>query len=778
MLGLEKGTRKEVMQVSILILLVLLVFGFDLFGVNSFVYGYSWFHNVGGSFAQHQTSVRNGEFPLWLPNLMAGEPNWNVGSTTSNIPLLLLNYIFDPVVAFQINSILHYAFFLIGIYFLSRRVTESKNAALVSLAVVGSSRMVVYSAHFAWFMYGIAFIPWIFYFIILAVEEKRTVFCAIIAGVFAALQFIGGGVVHLYYSSFLFGLYFLYKGVACFEYKDNKIAIKRTQFWSVVVIVLVISLMFVGVVAYKLFPLVHGVQYASDRASGMPIEEILSERIGGLGDFVQEVLLSYDDRYGHLNIVGNILAILGVAYGISRRKPRIGFIWISYLFYFCIITGILVPLMIYVPGFTKIRLIGRFGIMNIILAGLLAGFGYKYCHDKFEWTRKTGLAFTILLILGIGIVVNLGFLTSVADLKEPKSTIYGAEWAKLLSNDPDHFRIHINEVMGTDNHHINLELFWFDLESTYGIFGTQWDSRYFHEYMSGANFAPNRILGLLNVKYIISSALVPNGTGLSLFKSFNVSSKISGESYKKGNQGYVYYNPEYVHRGFYTNESMAVIGAADKVAELIYGGVLASGEFKTRKHVATALIGNSLKSIPFSQLIQFNALFVHPEGVQDEQDYAVLKRYSDQGGKVFPNIFQQQFEVSFQDIDAYLKSRSTEYIPVNITTYYDTDPNTLVMQIPNRKGFIFLSEKMSLYDGWRASSNGEAMEILPANGIFAVVPVDGKISELRFDFEPRSARTGRILSVITFGILVILGIFCVCKRDDRMFKFLQGSRKE
>jgi len=67
-------------------------------------------------------------------------------------------------------------------------------------------------------------------------------------------------------------------------------------------------------------------------------------------------------------------------------------------------------------------------------------------------------------------------------------------------------------------------------------------------------------------------------------------------------------------------------------------------------------------------------------------------------------------------------------------------------------GLLVLAD--SFYPGWRASVDGTAAEIRPANHLFRAVAVPPGVHRVRFEYRPASVRIG--------GVATVAGFFALC----------------
>ena len=78
-----------------------------------------------------------------------------------------------------------------------------------------------------------------------------------------------------------------------------------------------------------------------------------------------------------------------------------------------------------------------------------------------------------------------------------------------------------------------------------------------------------------------------------------------------------------------------------------------------------------------------------------------------------------------------------------------------IISLQGRKGFLVYSEKFALYPGWKAEDDrGKSVALQLANGVTAMVPLDGSVERLRFTYEPRGFIMGSWLAIATIVLLL------------------------
>ncbi len=110
----------------------------------------------------------------------------------------------------------------------------------------------------------------------------------------------------------------------------------------------------------------------------------------------------------------------------------------------------------------------------------------------------------------------------------------------------------------------------------------------------------------------------------------------------------------------------------------------------------------------------------------------------------------------------------------------DSDPLTTPAQVtffaPERITITAETEREGIlsvslvdYPGWRATVNGEAVEIIRAYGVLSAVPVGAGENTVEFVYDPLAYRIGAVISAVTWiGVSILLGIYAASKRTSTL----------
>ncbi|MFH1211480.1 MAG: DUF6541 family protein [Candidatus Woesearchaeota archaeon] len=737
------------------VLIILLVFSPHVWHFNKVEHRGNAYHTTAGVFLIENSFLKNHEFPIWFHHIMGGEPLGNISSLTSNVITTALAFLLKPAVAQNLSVIIHILIMLFGFYAIANKLLKDKTAALIALACFGTACMVVQSFYATFWLFSFAFASWTLLFLHKAIKEDNTLRDSIILGVLLGVEFLGGGVMHFYYSLFLLFFYFIFLFISEFSFRNKKLEFNKKRLKKYIILGVAALVVFIGISSPKLGYMFDWLKY-TNRGEGLPLEEVFSLNLNSQ-NFVQYLLLG-TGTLGNLSVIANLLFLAGIFFSFKKKNTLVFFMIFAYTFYLVLAFAPLQNLLIKIPGMESVRMIGRITIMNVFIASIIAGFGgselAKLLKKKELRQAVPYIAFALLLVFSI-VFVRSFFYPTLEERMEYPAVIYNSDYARILANDNDIFRFHINEVQGVDYQFTNAEQYVFGLESVYGITSTMWDYRYFHGFLPVALTDRAKLLGMFNVKYFLSSKKL-NETTLELFSEFNVGKSNINPNYKENATTYIYLNKRFMPRAYHSKINALIVGN-DYFVEQAAGLFLVHNSFNPEK--ASLIISNQsiIENISLEELKHYQYVILGPDSVKSSYGYEKLQEYIKAGGKTVPSLnsslsIDEQFGAFVEET----AKVSELYDKIEITEYYDTNPNTMVMKTGGIDGIIVIGDKMSLYAGWKCKSENGNLNIENANLIMSAIKVTPKDSTVRCDFSPSSYRYGVIFNSI---ILVLLGAY-------------------
>ncbi|MEK7124670.1 MAG: YfhO family protein, partial [Patescibacteria group bacterium] len=137
-----------------------------------------------------------------------------------------------------------------------------------------------------------------------------------------------------------------------------------------------------------------------------------------------------------------------------------------------------------------------------------------------------------------------------------------------------------------------------------------------------------------------------------------------------------------------------------------------------------------------------------------ESDAYKLREYINKGGKLLPDIFAGENQLSEAKINSLLSSLNANYSKIKkADIHYDSYDSSSV-KLDGQNGFLVLSEQYSQYPGWEAAVNGKKPEILRANNLLTAVYIGDEKGILTFEYRPKSFIHGAWITVAALSIML------------------------
>ncbi|MFP4112668.1 MAG: hypothetical protein ACLFUO_06765 [Candidatus Woesearchaeota archaeon] len=741
-------------------------------------------HDVPPSILIHKSLIEDGEFQLWIHNLNGGWPAGNIANMMTSPVLIALNYIVDSLSAVSLSRIAYMAIFFTGFFLLSRLFLKDLSAVVVSLAVLLTSNTLYSTFGHTWMLFGFAFTPLNIYLLFKSVSSKKYVFYSVLLGLSFAAQFLGG-VVHLYYQIFffmLFGLLYIFTKIIDLR-KFPVLKFSPKNLVKMLKIVIIVAFVFFGLSSFRLLFFLDFVNY-TDRSSGLPFDQVLYSDDRPSFENINEFFILSGSKNSSFNIVGHILFVFALYYAYRKKSIKIWFLGIVYIAYVLVAGGFMARFFYdNLPFFKSQKAIIRIFSTGLIFGAIAAGYGFKGLCDlvskKISSHRnllKLSMKYAIL-ILAIGMFIFLKGGISLRHGGINHDLVRNFDLPSVL-DDESIYRIHMIEIRGVDYHEITPPLIYHDLESPYGALAAVWDSRYFHNFL-GVILSRPELMGMFNIKYILSSQEL-NLSYVEYVGNFTNGGKDGLRvTPDYGEEGMVYRHKFSMPRAVYYKNPVLIIGNYDNVLQFGYYSMMQS-YFDFNKTAIVFAADKSISDFTLQELSTFYGIVLLPGSLDAQSDISLLGMYSDKGGRVLPDITSGEgsldvalVEDMFNEINSLNESR---YEKVEITKYYDSDPNTLEVSLQDKKGLLFLSEKYTLYEGWTGiDQDGGKIDYYAANGVLTGVILDGSEESIRFDFMPKSWKRGMVVAKIVFVLIIIyfIGLILYKKTDIIKNKFLR-----
>jgi hypothetical protein len=262
-------------------------------------------------------------------------------------------------------------------------------------------------------------------------------------------------------------------------------------------------------------------------------------------------------------------------------------------------------------------------------------------------------------------------------------------------------------------------------------------------------------MGILNLKYITSSKKA-DIAGFKEVRKFEDCISCNSSEWTRWIAGpYLYENEDFLPRYYFVKNSILVIGEDGQAQETIYI-ILLDKNFNPEN---TVIIQgkNKINVHDIDFLKKFNILILLQNSV-DQDSLPLLQQYKDSGGKIFPDILDNKNSLDISEISTVLKSFDGELIEADSNKI---SPNEIEV-IAENEGFLVLSEKFAMFEGWSAEKESDNVDILKADAVISSVYVDSP-GTIRFSYKPKSFGLGLMITIATLLIIFIYGLFSLRK---------------
>jgi len=713
-------------------------------------------------------SIKEGEFPHWIPYYYGGTPFF-ANAQMMYFKLFTLITILTPSsieANIKIENMLIMLIASISIYFLMLELKVKPKFAIFSVIVymfnVFPLRRIVYGVGDE-FVNAYIWIPLIFLLTLKFIKSKNYkegILYSILAGVSLALQFHHGYTALFVYTAFLLACFLLIYIIL------NNFNIKLIE--KIIICGLIMSTIFLGLAAIKILPMVEFSKYSSLSGS-RTFEDARGSyfEINGVKDAFKPLMFlaakkvkegSYD------KIAIGIIPIIFLFFSLFKIKNKYviaSFILIIIIFLVATGSPLFYLLWKFFPGFSRQHHIGRILTMVLLPASILVGIGAQTFFRKIEKGFKLNkwilnIAYAIIIVL---ILINLNYFNGkqyygIKTKYSLNEMISQNELYQFFANDTDIFRVHNIKDINIGGRAV---LFAVPLKQEILMGAVNvWIPEYLNEYFwTYLKFSPYKFLGMLNTKYIYSDEKLSD-PALEFVKEFNECQLCNEilEDVQSNDGPYLYYNKLYLPRAYIADKSILVIGEIKKAKEAMYA-LMIDENFSPSSTVIILKEGLINNQDP-TFLRRFKAIIL-TEGSIDQDSEPILKDYKNSGGILLPDITAGKNAITEEDINSILISKADykDVKKLNITNY---SPNKREIITNNEKGFLVLSEKFFMFEGWKARLNGKSREIVRANGINSAVYIDNP-GTLWIEYQSKSFKDGMIISVITLVTIAAYFIF-------------------
>lgn len=708
--------------------------------------------------------------PLWNPYVFAGTTE--IGKPNAlrfNVVLFPLLFIVPTALqALKLTYFLGIILAAITMYILVYYLTKNRLAGVISALIYIANGNILKTYQWGWLTFATpyALIPLTVLFAFLAFRSKDWLKYSIILGIIFTLQiFTGDGMIFLY-SFMIFSIFLATRLIS------KKIKNKLTKVILIGIIAVLITL---GIAVVKLLP---NMEYMEQSSRG----HLSWEQASGRQLYVKDLFTRLVQTKPRANTdkIG-IVAFFLILFALSKKWNNRNVIFFSAVILLSLLmaTGSFVMYLLwkYVPPFDSARYIDRALVMFVFAGAALAGLGFNIFYkwlDRFNLNKK--IKFGIFSLATILIIVELSVLGAATirkggyQMRDINEMIEQNEIMQYLSKQEGIFRIHTFETRGIDwgTEFTTVPL---QLENLYG-YESAWDPQYLNEFLSVANQQPARFWGIMNVKYLTARNEL-NLNGFKFVKKFNNCTICFPEinELQKVYGPHLYENEQFLPRAFIVNNSVLVVGEKQSSKQTMYALML-NENFNPKNIVIVLGDKEKINDYSLNFLINFDAIILSKNSVDQNSNF-ILQSYVNKGGKILPNILENKNSVSEEELKNMFDSFKGTLTPIDDRNIITHNFDKKEIKLDEKKaGFLVLSEKYPLFNGWNVKIDNKNGKLLRANGVVTAVYLKNN-DQVLFEYQPRSYRNGLILSIITIIASISYFIYHFVKKTKLPDKLSQ-----
>ena len=216
---------------------------------------------------------------------------------------------------------------------------------------------------------------------------------------------------------------------------------------------------------------------------------------------------------------------------------------------------------------------------------------------------------------------------------------------------------------------------------------------------------------------------------------------------------YVYENEGVLPRAYVVPRSILFIGDPEFTMKTIYF-ILANSKFNPK--IAVAVKGKETINKYSLRELQPYPIVVRAKGASDASSVPIMKKFIDQGGILIPHPFIDTGRNSTEQMEDAMGSLAGSFSAINDSDIQWVSFDRMKIALHGQKGVLVLSEKFSVFDGWKVQDkNGNELPLMNANSMNSAVFLDGDERELTFTYLPLPFLLGK--SVFGLALFVLVG---------------------
>ena len=756
------ANKKDILAITIIFIISVLFFK-NFLGPETVMSNGHYLHEQTFFSYNYKTALEDKTLPFWTPYWYSGQPIYGDSQAFFiNLTLIFIILFKNIFLAISLSTLFYFFISGLSMYLLVKYLLESREAAFISAIIYMFNGLI-----FGFIVSGnpsilepYSLIPLIFLFIIKAKKSKNPLNYSIFAGILMVFQIFSGGVLILVYTLLLIGAYLALDLISA-KFKTN--IIKTITIGFVLIIILF------GLSAVKLLPNYDYVK-KTNRAQGLSYQEYIGADHFIFKDFFKVFVIkkSTSSLRAHLGIISFLLVLLSL--GLWRRKMVIYLTIISIFALFLASGGFLAELFYkFVPTFSQTRHIGRVMFIFIFSSSVLAGYGFSYLSTilskKIKVWNKIKNFFVILIsllimaelifVIGSGIPLGLNI----------KNQLEENHLAKYLQQENEKFRITTFDVDDLISFFASSYYAHYDLETLSGG-GGLWINDFIGYLGVAKNYNNSKLLGILNLKYATSTKQI-DVPGFKEIKKFEECISCNDSEWTYWIAGpYLYENEDYLPRYYFVENAVLVVGDYQQSQEIIYT-ILLNKNFDPKTTVLIQGKNSKVNDYDLNFLKRFNTIILVKASI-DGNSLPILEQYKNAGGRILPDILDNKNSIDFVELEDMFKDFEGQLLEVDSKSISANE----IQVMPKNNGFLVLSEKFSLFDGWSAKKDNKKIAILRANNIISAIYVDSP-GTITFKFMPKSFKKGLIISLLTLLIISAYFIYSFRNKKKQSINALQ-----
>lgn len=670
--------------------------------------------------------LKNGNLPLWNPHILMGVPLLANFQSAPFSPTNIFYLIFDKLTAWSFQIIFQHLLAIIFTYLLLRNWKISKSGSLLGGIIYAFSGFNVIWSQWNAHALVAAFLPILILSADKVLKENKYLF-GIILSIIISLQIFSGYPQLVFYSLLSVGLLWLIRIIRT----KNKLF--HTLFLGIFII------LGVGLAGVQLVPGAEllsfsqrAIEYHPFDWAFLPMVKIITfvsaDFFGNHATYNYWGPQDYTSNTGFVGVVAILLASLSL-FKIKEKKE---IQYLSIVGLFSLLLSFPTPLSIFlwksgIFGFNAAAA-HRSLVLFCFSIALLSGFGFDYL-PKISIKEKLTSIFLVLITISIFAIYafNIHQTVGLRNLIIPASILFLSSIILIKTKlKPLLISIAI------------FELFYFGWKFT--------------------PFSPRNLI-------------FPQTPILEFLENQKKPFRTTGDHVIPINLRMVY--------GIDTVEGYDAIYPANssKIIQLINNG----GDFRryaiidndtspllnlvNTKYILALTSDPNLKRFDnqrFSKVFQDKSVIVYEN--KDALPRAFMV-YNWKMGGTFDELFQKDFSLGKQiilDQNPNISKENKKPIQNQVRyAFYESTKNEIQVQT-DKEGLLFISD--TYYPGWHAFIDNNETKIYKANFTFRAIEIPKGKHSVKMVYEPESFKKGLVISLISFGLLILLGLLIIGKQ--------------